>query len=38
MMNFNNPKTQKKIAAVIVIIVVLAMVCGMLVPALTAVF
>ena len=32
MMNFNNSKTQKKIA--IVIIIVLAMVCGSILPAL----
>ncbi len=34
MMNFNNSKTQKKIAAAIVIIIVLAMVCGSILPAL----
>lgn len=35
MMNFNNTKTQKKIAAAIVILIVLAMVIGTIVPALT---
>lgn len=34
MMNFNNSKTQKRIAAAIVIIIVLAMVAGTIVPAL----
>lgn len=34
MMNFNNSKTQKRIAAAIVIIIVLAMVAGTVLPAL----
>lgn len=34
MMNFNNSKTQKRIAAVIVILIVLAMVAGTVLPAL----
>lgn len=34
MMNFNNSKTQKRIAAAIVIIIVLAMVAGVVLPAL----
>lgn len=34
MMNFNNSKTQKRIAAAIVIIIVLAMVAGAVLPAL----
>ena len=33
MMNFNNSKTQKKIAAAIVSIIVLAMVCSTLLSA-----
>ena len=36
MMNWSNRKTQKKIAAVIVIIIVLAMVIGTIVPAVSA--
>lgn len=35
MMNFNNSKTQKRIAAAIVILIVLAMVAGTIIPALT---
>lgn len=35
MMNFNNSKTQKRIAAAIVIIIVLAMVLGTIIPALS---
>lgn len=35
MMNFNNSKTQKRIAAAIVIIIVLAMVVGAIAPALS---
>lgn len=34
MMNFNNSKTQKRIAAVIVILIVVAMVAGTVIPAL----
>ncbi len=34
MMKFNNSKTQRTIAAVIVIIIVLAMIAGTVVPAL----
>jgi|GEM_PF-3227271 hypothetical protein len=34
MMNFNNSKTQKRIAAAIVILIVLAMVAGTIIPAL----
>lgn len=34
MMNFNNSKIQKRIAAAIVIIIVLAMVAGAIIPAL----
>ncbi len=34
MMNFNNSKTQKRIAAAIVIVIVLAMVAGTIIPAL----
>ena len=33
MMNFNNTKTQKRIAAAIVIVIVLAMVAGLVLPA-----
>lgn len=36
MMNWSNRKTQKKIAAAIVIIIVLAMVIGTVVPAVSA--
>ncbi len=36
MMNWSSKKTQKRIAAVIVIIIVLAMVIGTVVPALSA--
>ena len=36
MMNWSSRKTQKKIAAVIVIIIVLAMVIGTIVPAVSA--
>ncbi len=34
MMNINNSKTQRKIAAAIVIVIVLAMVAGAVLPAL----
>lgn len=34
MMNFNNSKTQKRIAAAIVILIVIAMVAGTIIPAL----
>lgn len=34
MMNFNNSKTQKRIAAAIVILIVLAMIAGTIIPAL----
>jgi hypothetical protein len=34
MMNFNNSKTQKRIAAVIVILIIIAMVAGTILPAL----
>ena len=34
MMNFNNSKTQKRIAAAIVILIVVAMVAGTIIPAL----
>ena len=34
MMNFNNSKTQKRIAAAILIVIVLAMVAGTIIPAL----
>ena len=34
MMNFNNSKTQKRIAAAIVILIVIDMVAGTIIPAL----
>jgi hypothetical protein len=35
MMNFNNSKTQRTIAAVIVILIVLAMIASTIIPALS---